>query len=228
MNKAARNYAFLFVLTLLVFSVSIFGQIEGNPENWCRNGFFARESSDYKLAKIKGKTGEKIYFYGDDGDCPNGKNCRRKSYLMAGDEVIVSRTFGNWACSWFQPKKGSETVGWISLENIDYLEKSKITISDWIGAWKYYDNSINIVISKNPGFLDITGNAIWKGLGDNVHIGELDDSSKPVGNQLKIGENETGEYDCRVTIRLVGRFLVVSDNLHCGGANVTFSGVYQK
>jgi hypothetical protein len=29
-------------------------------------------------------------------------------------------------------------------------------------------------------------------------------------------------------MQLVGKFLVVGDNLHCGGANLTFSGVYQS
>jgi len=31
-----------------------------------------------------------------------------------------------------------------------------------------------------------------------------------------------------MTVQRSGKFLVVGDNLHCGGANVSFSGVYQK
>jgi hypothetical protein len=29
-------------------------------------------------------------------------------------------------------------------------------------------------------------------------------------------------------MQLVGKLLVVGDNLHCGGANVSFSGIYQR
>ena len=44
---------------------------------------------------------------------------------------------------------------------------------------------------------------------------------------MKFGDG-TDELDCQVTMQLVCKFLVVGDNLHCGGANVSFSGVYQK
>lgn len=218
-----------FLFIFLVFTFQVFAQLEGNPENWCRNGAFPHDSDDYKLAKIKGKKGERIYFYGDENDCPNEKNCRRKSYLIPNDEVIVSRTFGNWACGWFQPRKGSETVGWITVDKLEFVNSNeKPETKDWIGEWNYYDNSINIKPAKKAGFFDIKGNAFWKGLGDNIHIGELDSTSKPDGNVLKIGEDDKGEYACKVTMRLLGRYLIASDNLNCGGANVTFSGVYLK
>jgi hypothetical protein len=33
---------------------------------------------------------------------------------------------------------------------------------------------------------------------------------------------------CKLTLRLVGDFLVADDNGECGGVNVTFDGVYRK
>ncbi len=220
---------FFIVALALLLAIQTFAQLEGNPENWCRNGFFPRESDNYRLAKVQGKKGEKVYFYSDENDCPNGKNCRRKSYLISSDEVIVSRTFGNWACGWFQPKKGSETVGWIDAGKLEFIDSNKNPeTGNWIGEWNYYDNSIKIKPSKNAGFFDIKGNAFWKGLGDNIHIGEIDDRAKPQENLLKIGDGGDDEFECKVTMRLVGKYLIVSDNLQCGGANVTFSGVYLK
>jgi hypothetical protein len=135
-----KNAKFLIfaVLMLFCFCPQIAAQLEGNPENWCRSGFFPRESENYRLAKIAGKTGEKIYFYGDDNeDCPEGKNCRTKSYLIPGDEIIVSRTFGKWACGWFQSKKGSETVSWIALDKLNFVSTSAKTEPDeFAGRWK--------------------------------------------------------------------------------------------
>lgn len=214
---------------LLIFALPAFAQLDGNPENLCRNGFFPRESSEYKLASVKGSKNEKNYFYDDSRDCPNDKNCQTKSYIIPNDEVIVSRSFGRWACAWYQPKKGSETVGWIQADKLAFKETNlNPSANDWLGKWNYAGNSIEIGKSKTADSLTITGNAFWKGLGDNIHVGELDDASKPAGNELKIGENETGEYECKVTMRLLDKYLVVSDNLQCGGVNVTFSGVYRK
>jgi hypothetical protein len=214
---------------LLLFALPAFAQLDGNPENLCRNGFFPRESSAYKLASVKGGKNEKVYFYDDDRDCPNDKNCRTKSYVIPNDEVIVSRNFGRWACAWYQPKKGAETVGWLALDKLEFKETNlNPAQKDWLGKWNYAGNSIEIGKGKTADSLTITGDAFWKGLGDNVHVGELDESSKPAGNELKIGESESGEYACKVTMRLLGRYLLVADNLHCGGVNVTFSGVYLK
>jgi hypothetical protein len=95
---------------------------QGHPENWCRNGAFPRESKDYRLAKIKGAAGERIYFH-DDGKerCPAEPSCRSKAYVIPDDQVIVSRTFDRLACSWFQPRKGSETVGWIETDRLEWV-----------------------------------------------------------------------------------------------------------
>jgi hypothetical protein len=215
----------------LFLAIGASAQTEGDPENWCRNGLFPRENANYRIAKIKAAKGERVYFYGDDeADCPDNKNCRLKSYLINGDEVIVSRARGNFACGWFQPQKGSETVGWISSDKLEFVETaSDAALNDWLGDWRYYDNSINIVSGKKRGLLEISGNAFWKGLGDNIHTGEIAGETAPRGNVLKIGENVAEEEDeCKAVLRLVGNFLIVSDNLRCGGANVTFSGVYRR
>ncbi len=220
---------FLFAV-LILLPVSVFAQLEGNPENMCRNGFFPRESENYFLAKIKGKKSERIYFYGDDKkNCPNGKNCRLKSYVIPNDEVIVSRKFAGFACAWYQPKKGAETVGWIPLDKLEFIEMVQSTGKKaWAGTWKFYDSEIKIAASETKDMYKITGNAFWKGLGDNIHIGELDGDAKLVVTSLKYGEDDTDEYACKVTMRLKDKFMIVSDNLNCGGANVSFSGVYKK
>jgi hypothetical protein len=230
MKKFIANFAILIFIAGFTLTVPVFAQLEGNPENLCRNGFFPRESQNFQLARITGKPGERVYFYGDEReDCPKGKNCRRKSYLVPNDEIIVSRTFGGFACGWFQPKKGSETVGWIKVDNLEWIETDqRPEPKDWLGEWRFYENSIVISKSKTSESFEVKGDALWRGLGDNVHIGELDEQAKPFENKLKLGESETDEFACKVSMRLVGKYLVVSDNLNCGGANVTFSGVYRK
>lgn len=230
LKKFLKNGAILLMFSGFILTAQVFAQLEGNPENFCRSGFFPRESETYKIAKIKGRQGEKVYFYGDEReDCPAGKDCRLKSYLIPNDEVIVSRTFGKFACAWFQPKKGSETVGWLETEKLVWVDCGQNPAQTaWLGEWSYYDNSIRISNGKTSDLLTVKGNAFWKGLGDNIHIGELDHKAKLSGNNLKLGEQETDQYACKVSMRLIGKYLIVSDNRNCGGANVSFSGVYLK
>lgn len=202
-------------------------QLKGNPENVCRNGYFPRESANYRLARIKGAAGDKAFFHDDANErCPDDAACRLKTYVIPGDEIIVSRTSGKFACSWFQPRKGSETVGWIETDRLAWQDTKPPAMPDWLGAWRAYDNLIRISKSKEAGSLAIKGEAFW-GSGSRTHTGELDYDAKPAADKMKFGDG-TDEADCQVTMQLLGTLLVVGDNLNCGGANVSFSGVYQK
>lgn len=221
---------FLSNLLLLLLATPLFAQIAGNPANWCRQGFFPGESEEYQIARVNGAAKEKIYFRDDtQDDCPAGKGCISKSYVIPEDEVLISRIYNtDWGCAWYQPKKGAPTVGWIPTNRLDFLPGSlNLAPQDWLGKWGYFDSSITIA-KGGAGELAVTGNAFWHGLGDNVHVGELDYKAKPAGNILLLGEAEKDEYACKVTLRLVGRYLIASDNMNCGGVNVSFSGVYRK
>ena len=226
--KRLVQIALRFVACSLMLTTPAFSQLKGNPENFCRNGSFPRESKDYRLAKIKGAAGDKVYFHDDSKErCPADPSCRLKTYIIPNDQVIVSRTFEKFACSWFQPSKGTGTVGWIETERLAWTESKRAPAErEWLGDWRAYGNSIRIAKAKEAGALSIKGEASW-GSGAATHTGELDHSAKPSADKLNFGDG-TDEYDCQVAMQLVGPYLVVGDNLHCGGANVSFSGVYQK
>jgi hypothetical protein len=121
------------------------------------------------------------------------------------------------------------TVGWVRLTSLNFAEPlPNPPLSAWLGEWRYAENTLKITNNKIGGFLNVVGDALWRGVGDNVHIGEVDDRAEPAANVMKLGENDPDEYACKVTLRLVREFLVVSDNMKCGGANVSFSGVYRR
>ena len=198
----------------------------GNPANWCRNGAFASDSEEFRLARVKGRKGERAHFYGDEEGCPGpAAKCRQKAYVVPGDEVLVSRAFGDWLCAWYQPARGSETVGWIPAHRLEVSEpEARPPLAAWLGAWGFYNNSLRLSRGKRAGTLRVEGDAGWIGAGPgNVHVGEVSGAAAPAGNVLTV-ENE----ECRVTLRLVGPHLVASDNRQCGGANVTFDGVYRR
>jgi hypothetical protein len=216
---------FIICFTLLCVSLlPVFGQRGGNPENFCRNGAFPKDSEDFRVAKIKAAKGERVYFFDDDRNCPNDQNCRRKAYLIDKDEVLISRTFGNYFCAWYQPRKGSEVVGWLPKDKIDFPVANSDNFASWLGDWTFYDNALKISRGEKPDSLRVSGNALWKGRSDNLHVGEVDSTGMPDDKQFM----RLTDGICEIRLYLVSRYLVVADNNECGGMNVSFSGVYLK
>ncbi len=225
-----KNLIFILSIVIAAAALNINGQtqeyLRGNPANWCRNGLFTNQDAEFKLARVKGDKNSRIYFYKDDDDCPVGEDCRLKSYLIAGDEVITSKTYGKFTCVWYQPKKGDETVGWIETD--DLLKRiNQPKKGNWVGEWSDASSQISIQPQKQVRTYKIYGTAVWKGLGENVHVGEIDFIAFSSNNKMSMGDNDS-EYDCRVKMQQLGRFLIVSDNKNCGGVNVSFDGIYQR
>lgn len=145
-------------------------------------------------------------------------------YVIPGDALVVSRAFGEYVCAWFQPARGYETVGWLRADQLEVSETdANPPASRWLGEWELHSNSLTIRRGTKAGELRVEGSAVWHGLGDNVHMGEVNASAAPGGNTLTLEDDI-----CKLTLRLVGDFLVADDNGECGGVNVTFDGVYRK
>lgn len=89
------------------------------------------------------------------------------------------------------------------------------------------NNDIQFIPAKQNGAFMINGSAIWQGMGDNVHVGELDGTEMSEENEIKIGAEKIEEFVCQVSIKIVEKYPVVSDNNYCGGANVTVTSIYQ-
>jgi hypothetical protein len=217
------------LILISIFACSCFGQLAGNPDNWCREGFFTRESDSFSLGLVKTAKGSRAYFYDDASEkCPNDASCKRKAFVVAGDQVLINRVRGDFACAWFAPAKGSPTIGWLRLADIDrpamLLDASEAA---WSGEWKYGDSSISIAPHKLGGYLSISGQATWKGVGNNVNVGELSGRFEHKDGVLNYSDG-TDENDCKARMNLLGGYLIVSDNMKCGGLNVSFSGIYRK
>lgn len=216
----------LFLLQLVAIT-SVLSQSGGIPDNWCREGLFTRESNTFGASFVK--TSRTNFYQDDKENCPTAAGCRTRSYVVKGDTVITSKRFGDFTCGWFTSANGGVKVGWLRTADLDFpLMLHDASDRVWIGEWIYASNSIEFTADKQAGSLKVTGNALWKGLGDNVHIGELDGSSAHKDGHLEYSDGDN-EYDCRAKMRLaIGQYLIVSDNGNCGGANVTFSGIYRK
>lgn len=199
----------------------------------CRNGLFAAEQQSLQVATLLGAAQQRFTFHRDDAPCPDdSEGCRQRAYLLAGDEVLISKVVGNWACAWFVGKK-RETVGWLKASDLQFRSPGgALRAADWIGVWRYSPNDGQIRIAGRQGRLTIDGSASWLGAASAagvrvVHTGEMTGELAWQGRRARFMAG-SGADDCAAELTQVGRYLVVADNGHCGGANVRFDGVYLR
>jgi hypothetical protein len=178
--------------------------------------------------------------YDDDfkaATCPaDTETCRKKSYLVPGDLVLTGRTQGPFTCVAFQSPRARKQIwasGWLpssALKPVTPMPSPKV--SDWIGTW--YHPGGEITISRgNGGKLSIEGEMIVPAAHDS-HTGELQANAMPEKDTLAFVDDgsipfaKTEEGGCRVRMQRIGQGLLVEDNSGCGGAAVTFTGLYRR
>lgn len=119
-------------------------------------------------------------------------------------------------------------------------------LAPWLGTWDTgFDQTITIE-SPGEGLLSVSGEAYW-GMDDpervangGVHVGEFDTTfpaswiskkgrlSFAVSDEGAVSAAAADDYECTLWLRLRDGLLEAEDNTMCGGANVTFAGVYRK
>jgi hypothetical protein len=202
----------------------------------CLLGFAAPAYAGATDRLVKIKAGPKRYFQdGDRSGCPGAAQCRRRGYVMPGDMLIESSARGGFSFVTYVPKGGGKaTTGWIESAALVPVPLNAPRAADWIGAWVGPDDSnMDITLGGKAGIVHVEGEALWgqydpeKVKRGSVHVGQISGDMTPLGLTALYRDGE-GEYDCRVDLRLLGPYLLVEDNGNCGGASVTFNGVYRR
>jgi hypothetical protein len=214
----------------------------------------AADSSSFKVARVRAGSARVNFVNGPRSfsgtpaendkrkSCPSvSAVCRDKSYVVPGNFVLTREDARGFVCATYVSPRGNATSGWLPTSSLEPLAPpSEPKLADWTGAWKRTEADISI--KAKDGKLSAEGSATWGGSdpyrvkNGGVHDGGFDGVAVPRGNVLAIGEGydgvespkETPKYDCHVRLRLYGRYLVVEDNKSCGGANVSFTGVYSR
>ena len=183
--------------------------------------FAARQTMT--LARIRPNS--RVYFYhGPEVDgCPAlTARCRRRAYLVAGNVLLVGARHGDLIDAVFVPPQGRATEGWVPATAIRTIPTPAVKPSSWLGSWGYDDAEIDISAGSQPGRLKASGTATY-GHGDAIHDGGFEAEAVMEGDRVTFNDD-----DCRVSMRIIGPYLVAADNLDCGGLNVTFSGTYRR
>jgi hypothetical protein len=171
--------------------------------------------------------------------CPAATEaCRKKSYLVTGDLVLAGRTRGNFTCVSYQspePKRRPIwTTAWLPSAALKLVAPMAAPArSDWLGTWEQPHATIEIKPGGIGGRLKIDGIAVYPTAHD-FHNGAIDAEVMPAGDAIAFLDDGWFPFEtkcdsgCRVRMRRVGRWLVVEDNGDCGGAGVTFTGLYHR
>jgi hypothetical protein len=143
--------------------------------------------------------------------------------------VLAAGEANGFRCVLYVTAKGSRIANFLPSAALEPAPEGRLDPAFLVGTWKSRDPGAQIILTpgEEDGAIAAEGGAIWEGDRPGaVHMGEFSGEATPTGGVLTYRGEE--ENDCEVTIRRRGPYLVVSDNLRCGGVNVTFSGVYVK
>ncbi|MFI4933067.1 MAG: hypothetical protein ACHP7N_00450 [Caulobacterales bacterium] len=193
----------------------------------CTNGYFPTDQGGLGLAKVI--DGPRVYLL----QCPDeAPDCRQKAYVVPGDIVLVGRESGDYMCV-LMPNRFGGSAGWVRHDRLTLTPTPPAPpLSSWAGDWANGDDTLKATILAQA--LKVDGDACWPSCHVSIrerpggpNVGEIHGSAAPKSNDLVIIDGD-GPEACRADLKLVGPYLVVSDNNACGGMNVSFSGIYQR
>lgn len=180
--------------------------------------------------------------------CPSdAAECRRRGFVVPGDEVLAGRTHGGFICTVYvspnaKRAKGQfpETSGFLPAAALQPVEASPAKPGDWLGKWSRSAEAEIEITAGAGGRVKLVGEASYGSLDPGrvargaVNVGQLEGEGAPKGNRLAVGEGYADpsmplgddRSECRARLSLIGRYLLVEDNMGCGGMNVSFTGIY--
>lgn len=230
---------------LLLLAVLLTPAAARSEPNECRRVPVLSEGPAPTLGRIAatGRTAFLADGLARDG-CPEaGEACRERAYLVAGDVVILSGRRGPHVCATYSgARDGTDRTGWLPAQSLAEEPTDAPALASWFGTWTRAEARIRLEPATTPGTVAVRGDATW-GADDpermrrgGVHTGEIEGTATPADGAARfaMGEDasvpvETADaFACKVWLRRLGPWLLVDDNLACGGANVTFRGVYRR
>jgi hypothetical protein len=163
--------------------------------------------------------------------CPPGQaGCAEPPhtpYVIPGDQVIVGARAGDAVCV-AKPNRQGAAAGWIAGGQVQLEPTPPAPLAAWAGHWTLPGGDA-VDLKAQGHVLVVSGAACWPGCNASgksrvPNVGDLDGKATPTNGHLRIGSDD----GCAAELWLAGPYLVVVDNLGCGGMNVSFTGIYQR
>lgn len=233
MNKRLLRRLGIAAVLALAGHMRVALALEGYPEAWCREGMFGgphTREPDLRPGRIVGKG--RAYLLSDDDGCPlhpsRGQNCRQKYSISSGSPVaVLPSAMPSLACVLNLGSPG-QSAGWLPQARVQVSSLDRTPpLASWRGRWRKFDDMI-VLTPGRDGRLSAHGWAYWPGHGILPgHTGALSGTARPEGNRVTFSDKNPTL--CVAKLELLGPdLLVANDNGRCGGANVSFGGVYKR
>jgi hypothetical protein len=168
--------------------------------------------------------------------CPaDTEACRKTAYLVTGDMVLTGKTRDAFTCVVYQSlraKKQVWTRGWLPSTALEPVKpRPAPKTSDWLGTWSHPGGDI-VIKQTAGGKLSVEGEMVVPTAQD-AHTGEIAAKVTPGKDTIAFVDDGSMPFGqegggCRVRMQRVGPWLMVEDNEGCGGATVTFTGLYRR
>jgi hypothetical protein len=197
------------------------------------------------LARVRGAKPRSYFVKGASAaeGCPAAAEaCRDRSYLVPGDAVIAGTVRGAFTCVDYPGAEGADRAGWMASADLRPEPAPPVSAPDWPGRWRRDEADITIRPADGKRLL-IHGDATF-GAHDpdrvkrgGVNVGEIAGRAAPDGaglafdmrsDTVSLPVEQGGADECKVWMRRLGPYLLVSDNRNCGGMNVSFDGIYRR
>jgi hypothetical protein len=156
---------------------------------------------------------------------------------VTGDLVLSGKTSGGFTCVRYQPsteRKPAWTAGWPPTAALAPVAPTAAPEeNDWLGNWDHPYGSIEIKRGGLGGRLKIDGFMLVPTAQD-FHNGAISAEATPRNGTIAFLDDGTlpletkCESACRVRMQRIGPWLLVEDNQQCGGAGVSFTGLYHR
>jgi hypothetical protein len=163
--------------------------------------------------------------------CPAAPaSCRKKIFLVPGNLVLVGETRGDFTCvDRVVPldNKRSWTTGWLpsnALSPVAPMPAPKA--ADWMGTW--VPGARIEITDGGEGKLRIDAVRVIESASRNTQNGTFRASVMPATGTLAFGDDGANGTECQVRMQRIGPWLLVEDNGYCGGAGVSFLGLYRR
>lgn len=195
-------------------------------DDFCRNGTFPVDHAPFGLATIN--SSGRTYLMDDRNGCPaGGAICRTRAYVVAGDRLVTGSVRGAHTCAFF-PGLGGGTAAWIESRRLrPVVVARRPPLAAWLGRWSAHGNpTVRFRIRRQKLIVD--GDSYWPSPDPSPEERPGGPNIGSIGGTVRTNGNQAREPICNVTFTLLGDFLVAADpDMKCGGANVSFSGVYR-
>ena len=177
------------------------------------------------LMRVRGAADSQVRFHDRAEACPASGACdwRREAHVIGGDVVLASAEVNGFRCVYAAAPKGDLAAGFLPAAELEPAPDAEPLTPEFLaGRWGHLGEN-QITFTQSGGALTAEGKANYATADGGENSGEFSGAVT-----LADGAARYAGEGCEVTARRRGPFLVVQDNMGCGGMNVSFGGVYTR